>query len=251
MAALLLYFVCSTRRPAARRPKNSSNQPTNQPANTGCGKSESVRSKGKARMPEFCRALCTTHLHPPTHSLTNTVGRNNVPTRSLSHAHTHARTPTHARGLRLTSPGGSSDGTEINSLSARSRSSEAGGGEIMDTNGPPFSGGRMLDVSEAEEMNAAIKQLYLKTPSGATPFVLFKARLRTSRREWNIERRYSDFVWLHEVGGVFLACLRRACLRSCMGVTFVLIGLIGWLTTVVFESTFQVLMVSRSERFAA
>ncbi|CAM9590327.1 unnamed protein product [Scytosiphon promiscuus] len=56
----------------------------------------------------------------------------------------------------------------------------------------------MLDVAEAEEMNAAIKQLYLKTPAGAAPFVLFKARLRTSRREWNIERRYSDFVWLHE-----------------------------------------------------
>lgn len=100
------------------------------------------------------------------------------------------------RGLRLTSPGGSSDGTEVNSLSARS--SEAGGGGVSEI-GPPFSGGRMLDVAEAEEMNAAIKQLYLKTPSGSTPFVLFKARLRTSRREWNIERRYSDFVWLHEV----------------------------------------------------
>ncbi|CBJ27444.1 myosin-like protein [Ectocarpus siliculosus] len=103
-------------------------------------------------------------------------------------------------GLRLASPGGSSDGTEMNSLSARS--SEAGvgggGGGITDLNGPPFSGGRMLDVSEAEEMNAAIKQLYLKTPAGSTPFVLFKARLRTSRREWHIERRYSDFVWLHE-----------------------------------------------------
>ncbi|CAM9373494.1 unnamed protein product [Pylaiella littoralis] len=102
---------------------------------------------------------------------------------------------TNGRGLRLTSPGGSSDGTEVNSLSARS--SEAWGGGISD-NGPPFSGGRMLDVAEAEEMNAAIKQLYLKTPRGSTPFVLFKARLRTSRREWYIERRYSDFVWLHE-----------------------------------------------------
>lgn len=103
-----------------------------------------------------------------------------------------------SRGLRLTSPGGSSDGTEVNSLSARS--SEGGGGkETTNQDGPPFSGGRMLDVSEAEEMNAAIKQLYLKTPSNGTPFVLFKARLRTSRREWNIERRYSDFVWLHDV----------------------------------------------------
>lgn len=119
----------------------------------------------------------------------------------------HTCSPTHSitsaahltRGLRLTSPGGSSDGTEVNSLSARSRSSEGGGGSMADTSGPPFSGGRMLDASEAEEMNAAIKQLYLKTPSGSTPFVLFKARLRTSRREWNIERRYSDFVWLHEV----------------------------------------------------
>lgn len=110
-----------------------------------------------------------------------------------------------SRGLRLTSPGGSSDGTEVNSLSARS--SEAGGGKDNhhhhhhhNHDGPPFSGGRMLDVAEAEEMNAAIKQLYLKTPPSGSPFVLFKARLRTSRREWNIERRYSDFVWLHEVG---------------------------------------------------
>lgn len=104
------------------------------------------------------------------------------------------------RGLRLTSPGGSSDGTDVNSLSARS--SEGGKDNGIghgQEDGPPFSGGRMLDLSEAEEMNAAIKQLYLKTPSGGTPFVLFKARLRTSRREWNIERRYSDFVWLHEV----------------------------------------------------
>ena len=102
------------------------------------------------------------------------------------------------RGLRLTSPGGSSDGTEVNSLSARSSEGGKDNG-IGQEDGPPFSGGRMLDLSEAEEMNAAIKQLYLKTPSGGTPFVLFKARLRTSRREWNIERRYSDFVWLHEV----------------------------------------------------
>lgn len=106
-----------------------------------------------------------------------------------------------SRGLRIPSPGGSSDGTEVNSLSARS--SEGGGGGVDNNSGPPFSGGRMLDVAEAEEMNAAIKQLYLKTPAGAAPFVLFKARLRTSRREWNIERRYSDFVWLHEVGVFF------------------------------------------------
>ena len=109
-----------------------------------------------------------------------------------SHAHS-------SRGLRLTSPGGSSDGTEVNSLSARS--SEWGVGK--DSNhydGPPFSGGRMLDVSEAEEMNAAIVQLYLKKPSGGgSPFVLYKAMLRTSKRQWYIERRYSDFVWVHEV----------------------------------------------------
>lgn len=127
------------------------------------------------------------------------------------------------RGLRLTSPGGSSDGTEINSLSARSsdgygglkdNNNNSGGGSnnhhqhlgmsgVNNHDGPPFSAGRMLDETEAEEMNAAIQQLYLKTPSGGggsgAPFVLFKTRLRTSKREWFIERRYSDFVWLHEV----------------------------------------------------
>lgn len=101
--------------------------------------------------------------------------------------------------MSLTSPAGSSDGTEV-SLSVPSI--EWGGGKDSSSNhdGPPFSEGRMLDVSEAEEMNAAIRQLYLSTPAaGGSPFVLYKAMLRTSKRQWYIERRYSDFVWLHEV----------------------------------------------------
>lgn len=97
------------------------------------------------------------------------------------------------------SPAGSSNETEA-SLSVPSI--EWGEGKYSSSNhdGPPFSEGRMLDVSEAEEMNAAIRQLYLSTPvGGGSPFVLFKAMLRTSKRQWYIERRYSDFVWLHEV----------------------------------------------------
>lgn len=100
-----------------------------------------------------------------------------------------------ARGLPLASPGGSSDGTDVVSLSARS--SDGGGA-------PPFTDGRMLDDMEAEEMCSAITQIFLKKdPRGGTsqPFVLFNVVLKTNRRRWTIERRYSDFVWLHEVRG--------------------------------------------------
>lgn len=111
--------------------------------------------------------------------------------------------PNGGSGRGPLSPAGSSNGTEV-SLSVPSI--EWGGGKDSSSNhdGPPFSEGRMLDVSEAEEMNAAIRQLYLSTPAGGgSPFVLFKAMLRTSKRQWYIERRYSDFVWLHEVRGEY------------------------------------------------
>lgn len=94
--------------------------------------------------------------------------------------------------LPLASPGGSSDGTDVGSLS---RSSDGWGA-------PPFTEGRMLDELEAEEMCSAITQIFLKSDSRSgsnSPFVLFNVVLKTNRRRWTIERRYSDFVWLHEV----------------------------------------------------
>lgn len=94
-----------------------------------------------------------------------------------------------ARGMPLASPGGSSDGTDVVSLSARS--SDGGGA-------PPFTEGRMLDDLEAEEMCSAITQIFLKKTAGSNAFVLFHVVLKTNRRRWTIERRYSDFVYLHE-----------------------------------------------------
>ncbi|CAN0096815.1 unnamed protein product, partial [Sphacelaria rigidula] len=97
-----------------------------------------------------------------------------------------------SRGLPLASPGGSSDGTDVVSLSARYVRSSDGGGA------PPFAEGRMLDDMEAEEMCSAITQIFLKKTAGSSAFVLFHVVLKTNRRRWTIERRYSDFVYLHE-----------------------------------------------------
>lgn len=62
--------------------------------------------------------------------------------------------------------------------------------------------GRMLDDMEAEEMKSAISKMFLKGGpggGGGTPYVMFNVNLSTNRRKWTIERRYSDFVWLHDV----------------------------------------------------
>lgn len=56
----------------------------------------------------------------------------------------------------------------------------------------------MLDDLEAEEMCSAITQIFLKKTAGSNAFVLFHVVLKTNRRRWTIERRYSDFVYLHE-----------------------------------------------------
>lgn len=121
-----------------------------------------------------------------------------------------------ARSMPLASPGGSSDGTDVVSLSARS--SDGGGS-------PPFTEGRMLDDMEAEEMCSAITQIFLKKTKGSPPFVLFNIVLKTNRRRWTIERRYSDFVYLHEV----CACV-RVCV--CFAVAYMLFsaerGLCWW-----------------------
>lgn len=92
--------------------------------------------------------------------------------------------------LPLASPGASTDdGTD--------------GHRLSDGYGaPPFTEGRMLDETEAEEMCSAITKLNLESdPKGGSgsPYVLFHVVLKTNRRRWSIDRRYSDFVWLHQV----------------------------------------------------
>mmetsp|Transcript_19374 Transcript_19374/g.28663 ORF Transcript_19374/g.28663 Transcript_19374/m.28663 type:complete len:1499 (+) Transcript_19374:129-4625(+) len=62
-----------------------------------------------------------------------------------------------------------------------------------------FSDG-FLDQEDLEKLSISIDRAYVsQLGRSAKPYVLYRIRVKTSRHRWTVDRRFSDFLWLHDV----------------------------------------------------
>ncbi|KAG5188336.1 myosin-like protein, partial [Tribonema minus] len=64
---------------------------------------------------------------------------------------------------------------------------------------PPLHAGQKCDSSYLGKLSIVIDKAYVsQTGRSGNPHVAYRIRVKTARRSWTVERRFSDFVWLHE-----------------------------------------------------
>eukprot|EP00611_Tribonema_gayanum_P031887 TRINITY_DN9340_c0_g1_i1.p1 TRINITY_DN9340_c0_g1~~TRINITY_DN9340_c0_g1_i1.p1 ORF type:complete len:1500 (-),score=485.70 TRINITY_DN9340_c0_g1_i1:137-4636(-) len=60
-------------------------------------------------------------------------------------------------------------------------------------------GDGFLDEDDLGKLSIVIDKAYVsQTGRSGNPHVAYRIRVKTARRSWTVERRFSDFVWLHE-----------------------------------------------------